>query len=75
MPLFCIKPGSLKQDVAFYAEGTGDHSHPAIIQPGQTIIFPYTLTNVGKAYDQSTGYFTAPFNGVYQVHCITFTSV
>ena len=30
------------------------------------IIFESAVTNVGEAYDKSTGQFTAPFKGLYQ---------
>ncbi|XP_060593399.1 complement C1q-like protein 3 [Ruditapes philippinarum] len=38
------------------------------LQPGQTLIFDRTITNMGNAYDISTGIFTAPIRGVYVLH-------
>ncbi|CAC5359438.1 unnamed protein product [Mytilus coruscus] len=35
----------------------------------QTVIFDHVLTNICKAYNEHTGYFTAPFNGIYIFAC------
>ncbi|CAG2256714.1 unnamed protein product [Mytilus edulis] len=35
----------------------------------QTVIFDHVITNIGKAYNQHTGHFTAPFNGIYFFAC------
>ncbi|CAG2233473.1 unnamed protein product [Mytilus edulis] len=35
----------------------------------QTVIFDHVITNIGKAYNQHTGHFTAPFNGIYVFAC------
>lgn len=35
------------------------------LSPGQPIVFDRTITNMGNAYDSSTGIFTAPIRGVY----------
>ncbi|XP_063438548.1 complement C1q tumor necrosis factor-related protein 3-like [Mytilus trossulus] len=35
----------------------------------QTVIFDHVITNIGKAYNQHTGHFTAPCNGIYFFAC------
>lgn len=35
------------------------------VAPGQTLIFTRSVVNVGDAYNNSTGEFTAPVNGIY----------
>ncbi|OPL33735.1 hypothetical protein AM593_02595, partial [Mytilus galloprovincialis] len=35
----------------------------------QTVIFDQVITNIGKAYNQHTGHFTAPYDGIYFFAC------
>ncbi|CAC5359430.1 unnamed protein product [Mytilus coruscus] len=51
--------------VAFHARLT---SH-VTLGSAQTVIFDHVITNIGKAYNQHTGHFTAPFNGIYFFAC------
>ncbi|VDI73943.1 Hypothetical predicted protein [Mytilus galloprovincialis] len=51
--------------VAFHARLT---PHVALGST-QTVIFDHVITNIGKAYNQHTGHFTAPFNGIYVFAC------
>ncbi|VDI05777.1 Hypothetical predicted protein [Mytilus galloprovincialis] len=51
--------------VAFHARLT---PHVALGST-QTVIFDHVITNIGKAYNQHTGHFTAPFNGIYMFAC------
>ncbi|XP_063438549.1 complement C1q tumor necrosis factor-related protein 3-like [Mytilus trossulus] len=51
--------------VAFHARLT-----PSVtLGSTQTVIFDHVITNIGKAYNQHTGHFTAPFNGIYFFAC------
>ena len=38
-------------------------------QSGQTLVFPHIITNVGYGYNENTGVFTAPRDGVYVFFC------
>ena len=38
-------------------------------QSGQTLVFPHIITNVGGGYNENTGVFTAPRDGVYVFFC------
>ena len=49
-------------DISFSARLEGSVSYNA----GDKIIFPNVFTNVGDAYDNVTGIFTAPQNRTYQ---------
>ena len=33
--------------------------------PGDVFVFPNIVSNIGEGYNQSSGYFTAPYTGVY----------
>ena len=48
--------------VAFYAVLNGNI---ATAEANQVVIFDSVMTNVGNTFDQSTGKFTCPINGVY----------
>ena len=49
-------------DVGFSAYAAGDYHHPNI---GETIRFPYVMTNNGGYYNPSESVFTCPINGLY----------
>lgn len=49
-----------QQPIAFFAELSNDMVNPS---SGQTVVFDQILTNVGNAYNPSTGIFTAPLPG------------
>ncbi|XP_071140417.1 heavy metal-binding protein HIP-like [Mytilus edulis] len=51
--------------VAFHAKLV----HSTTLGSLQTVIFDHVITNAGKAYNQHTGHFTAPFNGMYFFAC------
>lgn len=53
--------------VAFFA-GLSDNVGPTA-EPVD-VIFDRVITNVGEAYDVSTGRFTAPVNGTYTFNCV-----
>jgi len=49
--------------VAFFV-GLAQNIGP--INENAAVVFDRIVTNVGSAYDATTGYFTAPLNGTYQ---------
>ncbi|XP_063438552.1 complement C1q tumor necrosis factor-related protein 3-like [Mytilus trossulus] len=52
-------------EVAFHARLT-----PYItLGSRQTVIFDQVITNIGQAYNQHSGHFTAPFDGIYFFAC------
>ncbi|XP_076080424.1 heavy metal-binding protein HIP-like [Mytilus galloprovincialis] len=51
--------------VAFHARLTNSIT----LGSTQTVIFDHVITNIGKAYNQHTGHFTAPSNGIYFFAC------
>ncbi|XP_078319054.1 complement C1q-like protein 4 [Crassostrea virginica] len=51
--------------IAFTATVTQDMTS----QDGQTLVFPHIITNVGGGYNENTGVFTAPRDGVYVFFC------
>ncbi|XP_062610296.1 multimerin-2-like [Saccostrea cucullata] len=59
----------LETTVAFTA-GVGASDNWAF-SPGQTIIFPQVIYQVGSGYNPSTGIFTAPKAGLYLIFCTT----
>lgn len=61
-------PGlSLKKKVAFFV-GLTENFGP--VDENSDIVFDRIVTNVGSAYNPSTGRFTAPITGVYQFNVI-----
>jgi hypothetical protein len=42
------------------ANNSGPFSHDT------DLVFTHVITNFGNNYDPETGYYTAPFNGIYQ---------
>ncbi|XP_062375785.1 complement C1q-like protein 4 isoform X2 [Sardina pilchardus] len=62
-----LKNGVRPSNVAFSASlFTNNDTHIGPFKTDQTLQFNLVFTNVGNAYDNSTGKFTAPLNGVYQ---------
>lgn len=53
---------SKEESVAFFAYLTNDIVDPTA---GHTLIFNGVETNIGNAYDENHGVFTAPTNGTY----------
>ena len=66
----CIFAESSKK-VAFTATVTRDMTS----QDGQTLVFPHIITNVGGGYNENTGVFTAPRDGVYVFFCKISASI
>lgn len=60
---------ALKRQVVFHAE-LGSYK---TYQKGSIWIYDKVNTNVGNAYDPSTGKFTAPTNGIYQFNWYTLS--
>lgn len=58
--LLIIAFSAQQQPIAFFAELSNDMVNPS---SGQTVVFDQILTNVGNAYNPSTGIFTAPLPG------------
>ncbi|XP_070183529.1 complement C1q-like protein 3 [Littorina saxatilis] len=59
--------GSLEKTVAFYA----GNSHATIfIAPDGTVVLDTAFTNVGNGYDTTTGVFTAPVSGLYDLQAM-----
>lgn len=56
-----------QQPIAFFAELSNDMVNPS---SGQTVVFDQILTNVGNAYNPSTGIFTAPLPGTYHFNVV-----
>ncbi|XP_053394421.1 uncharacterized protein LOC128555619 [Mercenaria mercenaria] len=59
-----------KAVVAFSASATKHQTNPA---NGQTIIFDAVMTNIGNAYDSTSGKFLAPVSGTYVFSCSIFS--
>ncbi|CAC5424341.1 C1QL [Mytilus coruscus] len=36
-----------------------------VMVPSKTVVFDYVITNIGSAYNNRNGHFTAPYDGVY----------
>ncbi|XP_025088537.1 complement C1q and tumor necrosis factor-related protein 9A-like [Pomacea canaliculata] len=59
------------QQVAFTVRfSTDENLHGILISSGQTLKFDSVITNLGNAYDASTGVFTAPISGLYTFHLV-----
>ncbi|XP_062611216.1 complement C1q tumor necrosis factor-related protein 3-like [Saccostrea cucullata] len=58
---------SKQQPVAFFAELSQDLVNPS---QGQKVVFDQILTNVGNAYDPTTGIFTVPVTGTYHLNVV-----
>jgi len=57
----------MRRGVAFFV---GLTTNIGPISQHADIVFDRVVTNVGNAYDQDTGRFTAPVNGTYQFNVI-----
>lgn len=44
---------------------TASLSHDINVAVGQTVIFDRVLLNLGNAYHETYGHFTAPVDGIY----------
>ncbi|XP_061186863.1 collagen alpha-1(X) chain-like [Saccostrea echinata] len=62
-----IELKSKQQPVAFFAEMSQDLINPT---QGKKVVFDQILTNVGNAYDPSTGIFTVPITGTYHFNVV-----
>ena len=52
------------KEVAFSARVS---EHLTDLQPQEIIVFDQLITNIGEAYDPSSGVFTCPLSGTYQL--------
>ncbi|XP_070173999.1 complement C1q-like protein 3 isoform X2 [Littorina saxatilis] len=61
------KTGSLTGTVAFYA---GNSNATISRGPHSTVVLDTAFTNVGNGYDTTTGVFTAPVSGLYDLQAM-----
>ena len=53
---------TLERSVAFYA---WHNTNPLHTGPQGTLVLDHVITNIGNAYDGTTGVFTVPTSGIY----------